>query len=128
MSAVDYFFREVEKHAVMRAHATLFMDARKELTDLRSENERLSKEIQIRIELSEMNVPAFEKLESMVVERGDEIERLQKENETLRKMHAEVIAWGDKGWGSSDAFQLENVRLKKRIKDLESDVFYGGKE
>jgi len=45
------------------------------------ENERLNREIQIRIELSEMNVPAFEKLESMVVERGDEIERLQKEVE-----------------------------------------------
>ena len=56
------------------------------------------------------------------------IAELEAENGVLRKMHKEAIAWGDKGWGSSDAFQLENVRLKKRIKDLESDVFYGGKE
>jgi len=36
MSALDDFFHEVEKHAVMRAHGTLFLDARIEVAYLRA--------------------------------------------------------------------------------------------
>ena len=65
-------------------------------------------------------------IETLIRELEKTVNDLRAENETLKKMHKEAITWGDKGWSSSNTFQLENVRLKNRIKDLESDVFYGG--
>lgn len=41
LSSLDILIFEIEKHAILRSHSSIVMDARAELSTLQNENERL---------------------------------------------------------------------------------------